>query len=327
MRKAILFTLLSFILFIRIHPEKLHTFFDISTPRMFLVDKNYVYISDRNTHSVLVYDLEHFELIKKLSRKGEGPRESTTPPSIDITGDRIFVSDQVKIIVYSKDLKFLGELRPGMWMPEIIPVQDHFVLLNRKSFGNKEYHVLSFFNEKFEKLKDITISPKAASDYLFFPIAVVRSWRDRVYVNDPEQGFFIGVFNKTGEKTYTIEKKPAKIKAAERHRQRFIEHSINALGKKLFAKHKARGRYKKPLPKYIPHIKNFWVTDDTIYVKTYEVNDKEDRYIIMDLKGEILETRYLPRAFYNKFTFSNNRFYYLADNEEEEGWELHAVEL
>lgn len=318
---------MGFILITPVHPEKLHTFFDISTPRMFLVDENHIYIADRNTHSVHVYDLKHFGLLEKLSRKGEGPRESTDPPSIDITADRIFICDQIKLIVYSKDFTFLEEIRPGMWIPGIIPVQDHFALLDRKSIGNKEYRVLSFFNNKFQKLKDIAISPTEASDYLMFPIAVARSWRDRVYVNHPDRGFFIGVFNKTGEKLYTIEKKPAKIKAAERHRQRFIEHSIDALGKKLFAKHEARGRYNRPLPKYIPDIKNFWVVDDTIYIKTYEVKGNQDKYVIIDLKGKVLETRYLPRAFYNKFTFADNKFYYLIDNEDEEGWELHAVEL
>ena len=69
---------------------------------------------------------------------------------------------------------------------------------------------------------------------------------------------------------------------------------------------------------------NFWEIDDGIYVKTYDITDTKEKYIIMDLKGNIQKTLYLPIVFKELLTFNQNTFYYLEDTDEE-SWALHAV--
>jgi len=327
MKNIIFISLLSFILVSSLYPAKLHTFSDISKPRMISVDKRFVYISEINTHSVLVYDLNNFKLIKKIGQKGEGPKEFKIPPFIHFTSDKIFISGYTKILVYSKTINFLKEIRPVIWAPGVFPVQDYFASNQSKAIDNRNYTVLTLFNEKFETIKEIPISPESTNEYLFFTTTFSRSWKDRIYVNHPKERFHIEVFSKFGEKLYTIEKKLDRIEANEKHRHRFIDFALNSLGKKLFSKFKASKRFDKPLPKFLPDIKNFYVVDDKIYVKTFDVDRDKDKYIILNIEGKILETKYLPKAFYKKFTFSDNKFYYLVDNEDEENWELHVVEL
>lgn len=98
-------------------------------------------------------------------------------------------------------------------------------------------------------------------------------------------------------------------------------------------------------PDTLPPIQDITVTDDKIYVSTYNKNknnntkgDKE-KYIIMDLKGNIISTPYMPVPIESSFLaktlgrdnrfygISNNKFYYLKENEDDEVWEVHAVEI
>ena len=90
-------------------------------------------------------------------------------------------------------------------------------------------------------------------------------------------------------------------------------------------------------PDYFPAIQNFEISDNKIYVQTSKIRDNKDEYIIMDLKGNILNktflTRYkkpsiLSRLFGAKLSvIKNEKIYYLKENEEKEEWELHVEEI
>ena len=88
---------------------------------------------------------------------------------------------------------------------------------------------------------------------------------------------------------------------------------------------KARGMFDRPMKKYVPDMNNFWVTDNRIYVKTYELKDRTEKYVIMDIKGNTIKTVFLPWSFKELLAFNNNTFYYLEDSEEEESWVLHTI--
>jgi len=78
-----------------------------------------------------------------------------------------------------------------------------------------------------------------------------------------------------------------------------------------------------------------------MYVRTSRINENTDEqeFIIMDLKGNILKTLYLPQTANPQhfvkmmgmtprfYSIANNRFYYLVENEEEETWELHVKDI
>jgi len=77
----------------------------------------------------------------------------------------------------------------------------------------------------------------------------------------------------------------------------------------------------------MPAINNFWVLDNAIYVKTYDITETKEKYIIMDLKGNILKDVFLPKAPMELLTFANKAFYYLEDSEAEECWALSSVDI
>ena len=118
-----------------------------------------------------------------------------------------------------------------------------------------------------------------------------------------------------------------KIKSGEKHKRMRLEEILYFIGRKRFERFRARGTFKKPLSKFIPCINNFWVIDDRIYVRTHDITDTEEKYIIMDLKGAILKTVFLPRTYREILTFNQNKFYYLKESENDDGWTLHSVDL
>ena len=96
-------------------------------------------------------------------------------------------------------------------------------------------------------------------------------------------------------------------------------------------------------PDHFPAIRD--VISDPIqkklYVKTYKKKDEKEEYMVMDLKGKILKTIFLPEVrpepFFEQlqgdkkyYTIHNGTFYYLEmklNDEDEEEWEVHAVQL
>ncbi len=327
MKKFIVFSFISLIIVSKVYASESHIFTDIYRPRMFLVDNKYIYISDQN--SVFIYDLNDFKLVKRLLMKGGGPQESIMTPFIAINQDKILINCIYKIVLYSKDFKFIKELRHSVISSEIYPVGNHYAVPTSK---NKNEQIFSVFNENFEKIKDFAIEkPSTYSDsnkYIIIPESKISTYGDKIFLSQPSKGFLITVFNQNGNQLYTIKKDIPRVKSEEKHKNREIEKLMDALGKARFNKLRIRDKFaKKSLPDYLPDIKNCWVTDNKIYVKTHDITKTKDKYIILDLKGNILKTLFLPKAYYRKFCFGNNRYYYLREHESEEGCILNIVKL
>ncbi len=308
------------------YPEILTSFPDMVRPIELRMDGGYFYISDQ--YSVLVYDIKTFKLVKRLGKKGEGPQEFKTYPKITFTNDRIILCDIYKIIIYSKDFKLIREINLHSSADRIIPIKENFVFKISKVIDNKEYTAFILYNSKLEETKDLVIEPPDPSVYEFLinPWTVCRSWDDKVFIAQPKKGFYIEVFNKNGEKLYQIEKNVEKIKSGEKHRQLYMDEILYFVGRRRFERARERGIFKKPMREFLPAINNFWVLNDRIYMKTYDITETKQKYIILDLKGNILKTVFLPKTYREILTFSKNKFYYLEDREEE-GWVLQAVDL
>ena len=117
------------------------------------------------------------------------------------------------------------------------------------------------------------------------------------------------------------------IKSEEKHRQAYKDEMLYFLGRGLYEKAGARGIYEKPMREFLPPIKRFWVTDNRLYVKTYDITSTKEKWLIMDVKGNILKTVFHPKTHREILTFGKDRFYYLRESEDGEGWALHAVNL
>ena len=169
-------------------------------------------------------------------------------------------------------------------------------------------------------------------------------YRDRIYVEESARGFLIAVFDGSGKKLYEIKKDIEARKITEEDKKaifkNFKEDSfVNLLAKSQGGWENFKKTREFIYPHTFPAIKDLIVTGGRIYVSTYETRDNKEKYIIMDLKGKILSTPYMPvpqeSSFVSKTLGRGNRFYgivdntyyYLQENEENEEWELHVTDI
>jgi hypothetical protein len=325
MRKFMMFGILILSVFALGHAEILTSFPDMVKPTELRVDDAHIYISDQN--SVFIYDKTTFKLVKKLSKKGEGPGELKNRPTISITSDGLILSDNRKIMIYSKAFDLKKEIKLHFSASQVNPIHDMFALIHSRVINNKRFRVFTLCNSETEKVKDLVIEPGNPDNikYLLSPWSRCRTWKDKIFIAQPHKGFYIDVFDKDGKKLYLVEKKVEQITSQEKHRTLYMEEILCFVGRRNFERYKARGLFNKPMKKFVPVMNNFWVLDDRLYVKTYDITDTKEKFIIMDLEGNILKTVFLPKSYREILTFNNDKFYYLEDNEDKNCWVLHAV--
>jgi len=327
MKKILILCVMCFALVANVYPEVLASFPELVRPYWLQLDDRYVYISD--LHSVSVYDMKTFKRAAKLGRQGEGPGEFKGWPRIMLTNDKLVLNDLYKILIYSKSFELLQEIKLISVTDRVYPVEDNFVFKGSRAVDREEYNFFTLYNSKLEKIKDLVREPDDENYHKYFniPFSQARTWKDKVFISQPRKGFYIEVFNKDGKKLYHIEKEVEKVKSEEKHRRFLMEDILHIVGRSRFESAKNRGAFDRPMPEFLAPIKNLWVTENRIYVKTHDITDTKEKFIILDIKGNILETVFLPKTYRELLTFRNNKFYYLEENEDDEVWELHELDL
>lgn len=310
--------------------EKVRLFPDLVRPRMIGFTGNQFFVSDQN--SLCVFDSRNFKPIARMGKKGQGPREITSTPIFFVSKTKIYLFDYYKILIYSRDFEYIDEIKSPLQLIRISRIEDGFVISHRETIGNTDFETYSIFDNKLQKKVDLLKEeiPKNEGEYLLEPMSMFRCLGNKTFISQPGKGFVIEVFDGSGKKLYSIEKKLAGIRSSETHRERFLELVQDGLGKRKFNSFKdGTAFHKKPIHKYLPDIDRFWVTENRIYIKTFDLKGDMDKYIVLDLKGKILAEKWLPntRAVYLKSTFFNDRFYYLKENDNGEGWELHSEKM
>lgn len=83
---------------------------------------------------------------------------------------------------------------------------------------------------------------------------------------------------------------------------------------------------------YFPAIQLFLIDNDKIYIPTYRQQKEDYELFIYGTNGKFLKQVYFPLKYIDvlqpyPFTIKNNILYQLIENDENEVWELHAVEI
>ena len=351
MRK-IIFVLLSIITLMStlVHGEKIGVLTEILKPEGIEVADGRLYVVEGP--AFFVYNLNNSTLIKKFGKAGEGPGELNTvfnfPNSLRILEDKIIAEGFNKIIIFSKDFKFLKEFRKKeMLIHKITPIKENFVAVRMTAGKNKIISTLLLLDpdmnlikelykqESFDRQKELIM----VRDTIHFEV-----YNDKIYVEESDKGFFIEVFDSKGNRLYEIKKNFAAPKVTKNDKKAIFnnlkkDNLIAVVARREggwdeFAK---KGTF--TYPAAFPHIRDIKITNDKIYVSTFERKDNKEKCMIMDLKGKIIGTSYLPITGQSSFLarsmgkdnrfygIADNKFYYLKENEDEELWELHAAEI
>lgn len=343
MKKLIIFCLFVSLAGI-LSAEKLLTFNEVLKPEMLKVSGNEIYVVEGST--IFMYSLENLKLIRKFGKKGEGPGELKSVPKFSNTvliyPEFVLAESIDKVIYFSKKGEVLKEMRKYPETLRIMPVGKNFV---GKKIGpgenGKRCSTLNLFNPKMEKIKEfyrqeffqqgmqIQLIPESLNFWVY---------EDKIFIEKSSHGFLIEVFDAGGKELYKIKKEYKGFKVTDEHKEKIIE----ALKAEPHIKIQGWENIKKMITfKFadsFPPIRDIFINSRKIYVRTFDRKDNKDKYLVMDLKGGILKSAYLPRMEYGYLTqlvglgpkyywVDNDKFYYLKDNEADETWELHVTAI
>jgi len=360
MRKAKFFFIVLYILFFNIFVfSEIEYPIDIlcKFPKIIKIRGDKAYITCYDKVKIYVYSLKNRKIEMSFLKKGEGPSEAKYSPSrngFKIFKDYYSVSVSGKIMYFDKKGGLIKSKRHHPKYYGLLPVGNNFVceqggmpdpknadakIIKRKIvllgnnfiFGSKlkkkkdliEYETsfLQRYDFKHEKFELNMIQEYAGYTVFGEKIYCGKSYEDR--------GEF-HVFDSDGKliRKFKIEFKKRKIKG------RYKKESL------LFKTEWLKSLNKKPNPiikdviylKYYPSFRNFFISDDKIYMLEYPY-DKYIRINIADIYGKVSESKRIYKKNPYRFMLEMGDGYYIYDNalyylsDTEEGWVLKKMEF
>jgi hypothetical protein len=357
MKKIVLIIIMILLLLVtRVKGEKIGALTEVLKPGSIEVSKDRLYVVEGATF--YVYSLKDLGLITTFGKSGEGPGELKVVPMfsnrIKALHDKLFAEGMSKVIFFSKDATLLREIRKkgGFTTFKVMPIKENFAavrMLNPTEKDKKYYLALSLLDPEMNVKKILYKQefPEREKDIIMVTDSIhFEVYKDKLYVEESERGFLIEVFDSKGDKLFEIKKNFTRQTLTEKDKAAILKNFKEDNFVRMMVKGAGGWENFKTTVNFIypdtfPPIQDITVTDDKLYVSTYNNNKKGDKvkYIVMDLKGNIISTPYMPvprdSSFLAKtfgrdnrfYGITNGKFYYLMENEDDEVWEVHAVEI
>jgi hypothetical protein len=329
-KKIILILLLLFFISLAF-AEKAAVLPGLLNPEIIDIDGNQMFITEGTT--IYIYSLNDFKLQKKFGSAGEGPREFKMYASVFVQPDQLFIRSPGKVSFFTRQGDFIKEtnVSPGTGVA-FQPVGDQYV--GRKSFMEENIRCQSFniYDSKFKMIKEIYRKEhdfQRGKGYRLPTKAFdCNVYHDKIFIAG-KAGLEIDVFDKNGNRLYTIHHDIENVKFTETHKKRILDtFKANPQSKQFYEIIKNQLKY----PDYFPVVREFIVTDGKIYVLTYNRQENKIEFLILDVKGKLLKRQFLLLHFKQPFlpypyTIHNGKLYQLVENADEEKWELHASKI
>lgn len=349
-KKMIVFFLLVLMVgFSLVFADGPHILKDLKKPDMLRVDKDELYVIQGTT--ILVYSLKDFSLIRKFGKAGSGRGELSRvvewPNLIRVYKDHILVETSDKLVYFTKEGKPIKEKRRPRHSALFIPVGNHFVgkiYLHDKS-ANIQYMRVVICDSQLYEIKEIhrqkwfqQYRPKGFQIQLFSDYLNFEVYENKIFIEESPEGLYIDVYDSEGNKLYQVKKPYEKIKVTEADKENATAELRE--DEKAYLMIRQLGSWEKVLevmdilfPVFKPPIRNIEINNNKLYVQTFKQQENKDEFVVMDLKGNILKTVFLPLG--NRpgvedkirgvkyYTIANDQLYYLKENKEKKVWELY----
>jgi len=313
--------------------EKIGDLNEILNPFQIQVSQDILLISDQN--QIFFFSLDQLKIIRKIGGQGEGPGQFLVNPFIKILSDRILAYTPFLIVSFSKNGVLMNQTRyckGSLWNLDYIKGNYIGSLLKYSEKGT--YTNFTILDSNFEEVKIISSifskSPtrmKKVKSYIVKPLNKFQCYKDEIYVvSENNPGFLISVFNHKGDLIRKITQDYEQIKISKREGEKLLEDykNIPPIRKRWESLNRL---FDYVIPEFFPPIHDFRITNDIIFVKTFKSSSKGVEFILLDLKGKLLGKTFLPDIKTRYFDIYNNKYYYLIDNETEETWEFHRIDI
>ena len=319
-------------------PKKLAALPEVQNPyRTMWATKNQLFVTDSSDISqrmstVLVYSLRDFQLIQKFG----GPAVFQIQPAhsvfLFLLPDRFAVNSSGKVSIYNYNLQIIKELEHRTNSFFYAPFGEKFIARQVYSENKINYYRLNLYDPELNIIKELCrkeFEGRAFSGDFNFQV-----YKDKVYVANSRDDFFIEVFDKEGNTVRTISYDCPRAKVTQQHKDIHMSKLTNRPGwENYFDSREKMEEYYRNLikyPEYFPAITAIHLSEDRIYVVT-GIHAAEKRQIwILDLDGQVLEKTTVPfkmrsESVWYPYTIKNRRLYQLIINEETGEWEIYSV--
>ncbi len=310
--------------------EKLAVLKEVLQPEKLVIDGNQLYVREKETF--YIYSMTDFKLTGKFGRRGEGPGDFRTPPDLCVFPDYLFCEDGIanRLSFFSRDGILKYEIR--------IPDNVYDINIVGKNFIGVESEIdpktmittknINFYTKDFEQIMEL--SNWHGQESIFFPrgsnkkfdLEVIRDsfsydvYDDRIYLADTRKGFYIAVYDSSGNKIYEIKKEYEKKEVSQEFKSKYTkkdDSKINRLKNINFV-----------FRDYFPAFDRIEVKSGKIYVWTHEHKKDKQELLILDLRGKIIKKTFLTSQRY--YSLVDYKYYCLIENENED-YELHVETL
>lgn len=311
----------------------------IVKPDMIVAQDNKLYVLERT--SILIYSAKDFQFIKKFGREGEGPREFMARPygppmSMSFVDGQLVVNSNNKLSYFDKNGIFKRE-RKAFANLVLFQVGENFVAIGPSVDSEKRFRIsYRLYSNSLKELKNlyhtnISVNPQ---DYLIMPISAIGHnpcYKGNIFIAASNTDFVIDVFDHTGKKLQRISKDFVKEKIPQTFKDETHRWFKNeSMYKQFYDGIKDFIKFKE----YFPAIRDILLADNTIYIVTHKRKKDLWECILLDLKGKEIKRTFIPLSRYIPFTYypplctiENRILYSLIEDEDEEEWKLHIINL
>jgi hypothetical protein len=336
-KRLILLILFAFITTEFLLPKKLATMPELLKPFMLRVSRDAIYISD--DYCVKVFSLKTYKPQEKIGRRGAGPGEYRISPVIQLLpSGLLFITAPGKYVVTKPNGKIVKEQAVHMQLLDLKSVEDNFIARYWTVKDGNLFSEITILDQEFKPLRNLYKIKKPAPtdlDRIISGFKIVDHiletayYQGKIFLAIGEKGFHYEIYDSKGNLIATVNKPYEKLTISEKDKTYWLEQFKQSRGMQKHWPHfkKLVKDFNDLFPEYYPAMQNLFVADGSVYIKTYKHQNGLEEYVILDLEGNIKKRIFLPTAPANLFSFKDNRFYYLKENEGEEVWELHSVKF
>ncbi len=319
-----------------IQAKKIADLPDIMKPDRMIIHQNRVYIADGT--SIKIIDTVKGHQTAVFGKKGEGPGEFQHSPRLFAVGNRLLVNATGKLISFTLDGNFLKEQKVKGHNSRYLPLGDKFIGRQAKAVknGSNFEQVVSLYDREFNPIKTLyraampgmmrlssnqTQKPKyrIINDLINYYVMA-----NRFIIADSSKGFFLKILDKNGNLIKEARPKYEKKRVTDAIKKEALDKlSHEAWYKQL------KNRFEFVFPEFFPAFQGIRVSGQHLLVQTYESNNDNLSYVVLDKTGKQIKALQLPKPTPDSdlYCIDNETYYYLTENEDAESWELHAIKL
>ena len=284
---------------------------------------------------VSIYSCRDFKLLKKIGKKGEGPREFMQYCVPIAVKDKLIVSSQNKVTFFTLDGKYISEKKIRIGGASYKPVGEFYGVYSYAKQSGIDYRSIDIYGKNFNKVKEMyrfrlwwqrqgAMKGAYVIDSTRFRFNVLENnlvWTDM-------KNFILYIWNSKTDKLKIIKQKYEAVKISNKDIKEYHRNLKRPANRKFYMQIKPFIKF----PTYFPPIKGFAVADSKVYVYTYKKKGKLTELYIFNVSGKLVKKTYInlqgdirPESY--PFCFGNDRLYQLVESENNDDWELHITDI